>query len=302
MVSLPMTSPIRGLKPGEVWHRFWLELASLDLQTTRLCTKRLERRSQSLKERVVAAGGPVVSLTTYGKRIETVYLTLESIARGMVLPGRLILWMDDQAAFEGRPESLRRLEARGLEVYVTRNYGPHTKYFPYLLSTDALDVPLVTADDDTLYPKYWLKDLAEGYRANPGMVNCYRAHVVELEGPGFAPYISWSRCSSTEPSALNFATGVSGVIYPPALQQQLKAAGREFLELCPKADDVWLHVQALRGGFKIKQLKAWEQSFPVLPGTQDMGLIQGNVHGSQNDVQIRRTYMASDLELMRREL
>jgi hypothetical protein len=79
----------------------------------------------------------------------------------------------------------------------------------------------------------------------------------------------------------------------------LRAAGLGFVELCPKADDIWLHVQALRGGFKVKQLKPWEQSFPILPGTQDMGLIQGNVHGSQNDVQIRKTYTESDIALLK---
>jgi hypothetical protein len=98
---------------------------------------------------------------------------------------------------------------------------------------------------------------------------------------------------------LNFATGVSGVIYPPAFQRKVKEAGMGFTVLCPKADDIWLHVQALRGGFEIKQLKTWEQSFPVMPGTQDMGLIQGNVHGSQNDVQIRKTYTPEDIARLR---
>jgi hypothetical protein len=302
MVSLPTTAPVKGLKPGELVHRLWLELAALDLAYSKLCLKQLDRRNRLSGETVVSPGGPVVSLTTYGKRIHTVYLTLETIARGALLPSRLILWMDDEAAFERRPDSLRRLETRGLEVKLTSNYGPHTKYYPYLISTEKLDVPLVTVDDDTLYPKRWLSSLAEGYKEHPHLIHCCRAHVVELEGEGFAPYISWQRCRSTVPNALNFATGVSGVIYPSAFQRKVKEAGLGFTVLCPKADDIWLHVQALRGGFKVKQLKTWEQSFPVMPGTQDMGLIQGNVHGSQNDVQIRRTYTAEDIARLRAAL
>ena len=298
MVSLPTIDPIKGLKPGELVHRLWLELASLDLHTSKICIRRLEHRNQTERASVVAPGGPVVSITSYGKRVDSVHLTLETIARGSLLPSRLILWLHDATTFEQRPETLRRLEARGLEVKLTNNYGPHTKYYPYLESASRLDVPLVTADDDTLYPRGWLKALAAGYQSNPALVNCCRAHVVELEGPGFAPYVTWQRCSSTKPSFLNFATGVSGVIYPPAFQRQLKAAGLEFVELCPKADDIWLHVQAIRGGFMVKQLKSWEQSFPVLPGTQDMGLIQGNVHGSLNDVQIRQTYTVQDIRLL----
>jgi len=299
MVSSPKAAPARGMTPGELVHRLWLEFASLDLRSAKVCLSWLERRNRSSSAPVVAPGGPVVSLTTYGKRIDTVYLTLETVARGALLPSRLILWMDDERAYARRPDTLRRLEARGLEVILTKNYGPHTKYYPFLISGARLDVPLVTVDDDTLYPRGWLKSLAESYKEEPYMIHCCRAHVVELEGEGFAPYISWQRCRSTVPSVLNFATGVSGVIYPPAFQEKVKAAGLEFVEMCPKADDIWLHVQALRGGFQVKQLKTWEQSFPVMPGTQDMGLIQGNVHGSQNDVQIRRTYTAEDIARLR---
>lgn len=283
-------------------HRLWLELATLDLQWPGVCLNRLERRNREERGSVVAPDGPVVSMTTYGKRLDTVYLALETIARGTLLPSRLILWLDDEAAYLGRPDTLRRMEDRGLEVKLSAGYGPHTKYYPYLELAASLDLPLVTADDDTLYPKQWLQALAEGHRTDPQVVHCCRAHVVELEGPGFAPYISWQRCRSTAASELNFATGVSGVIYPSALQRRLKAAGLEFVELCPKADDIWLHLQAVRGGFKVQQLKAWEQSFPVLPGTQDMGLLQGNVHGSQNDVQIRRTYTEQDIALLKAAL
>jgi len=82
------------------------------------------------------------------------------------------------------------------------------------------------------------------------------------------------------------------------LQMRIKAAGLGFQDLCPRADDVWLHLQALRGGFRIKQLKSWEQSFPELPGTQDVGLVVENVHGSQNDLQIARTYTSADIALL----
>jgi hypothetical protein len=227
----------------------------------------------SAREAVVSPGGPVVSMTTYGKRVDTVYLTLESIALGSRLPSRLILWLDELDRYHNLPESLRRLQARGLEIRLTPNYGPHKKYYPYLQSGAVLDAPLATADDDVIYPSSWLKGLSDSYNAYPSLV----------------------------PSFLNFATGVSGTIYPPALQEQIKAAGLGFEPLCPRADDVWLHLQALRGGFRVKQLKSWEQSFPELPGTQDMGLVVENVHGSQNDLQIQKTYTAADIALLRAE-
>lgn len=287
---------------AELSHRLWQRFARLvsrELRSSKASIARLEERNQKQRGTVTSPGGPVVSLTTYGKRLNSVHLPIESIAMGTMLPSRLILWLDDEKAFNDRPETLRRLEARGLEVKLTRNFGPHTKYYPYLESNEDLDVPLVTADDDTLYPRSWLKGLAEAFRNDPTVVSCYRAHVITLAESGFANYVTWPRCRTAMPGIHNFATGVSGVIYPTGLQRQIKAAGLGFLEVCPKADDVWLHVQALRGRFKIKQLRAWEQSFPVLPGTQDTGLVQENVHGSQNDIQIQKTYTAEDIALLR---
>ena len=58
-------------------------------------------------------------------------------------------------------------------------------------------------------------------------------------------------CRSTSPSFKNVANGVSGVIYPTRLLEAIKVAGRGFEGCCPKADDLWLHAQTIRAGFKI---------------------------------------------------
>jgi len=110
-------------------------------------------------------------------RIDSVFLTIESIGRGELLPARIILWVDDPKVFASLPSSLRRLERRGLEVKLADNYGPHTKYYPYLTSEADIRHPLVTADDDILYPRGWLKGLAAAYALNDQVINCYRAHV-----------------------------------------------------------------------------------------------------------------------------
>ena len=158
-----------------------------------------------------------------------------------MLPRRLILWLDDEVAFRNRPDSLRRLEARGLEVRLAGSYGPHTKYYPYIETQTALKRSSGHGRRRHALPGRMAQGaLPMGFCRHPTLVSCCRAHKILLEGPGFAPYVTWERCRSMAPSILNFATGVSGVIYPPALQRQLKAAGLDFVGLCPKADDVWL--------------------------------------------------------------
>ena len=91
---------------------------------------------------VTEPGGPVVSLTTYGKRSQKVYFAIESIANGDLRPSRLILWIDDEAFLNNPPATIQRLAKRGLEVKPCKNFGPHKKYYPYVESEEAFSAPL----------------------------------------------------------------------------------------------------------------------------------------------------------------
>jgi len=241
----------------------------------------------------------VVSVTSYGQRLNTVHLTLESIAAGSMLPLRLILWIDTEEAFSNPSPQLKRLIERGLELRLTQNFGPHTKYYPYLLATETFASPLVTADDDQLYPHWWLEGLVRSYQQDSKSICCYRAHRIEMSEDRMAAYESWRPCRSTTSSYLNFPTGVSGALYPPSFLRHLKAAGSEFLSLCPKQDDAWLHVQALRARMPIRQIYNRSLRFPIIPGSQSAGLFHTNVLLEQNDLQLNRTYCPSDLAELR---
>lgn len=273
----------------------------------RLDMMRLSRLNRTSGQTIVAPDGPVVSIATYSKRLSSVYLTIESIARGNVLPSRLLLWLDTPAELANLPDELKRLQGRGLEVKLANgSYGPHKKYYPYVLTRTAeagrgADGPLVTADDDVLYPREWLGELLHAYRQAPDLVHCFRARIVRLEGSALSPYSTWDLCRSDAPSFLHCAIGVSGVIYPPRFLNALREAGNSFLESCPMADDLWLHVQAIRHGFRVHQIRTKPIHFPIVPGTQQVGLQQQNLHRSGNDEQAKRTYQTADINVLRSE-
>jgi hypothetical protein len=243
--------------------------------------------------------GPVVSLTTYGKRIQSVHLVIDSIGRGQMRPSRVILWLDDVSLINNLPIGIRRLQKRGLEVRQCENYGPYKKFYPYVESLQDFGAPLVTADDDVLYPRQWLKKLVEAFEQFPDVVNCYRAHTIKLNGCGFENYVSWELTDSTKPSFRHFATGVAGIIYPPSLQRALKHGATGFLSCCPKNDDVWLHAQALRSGYRVRQIDDRQLRILEIPGTQSDGLCQHNVGRGGNDLAIAATYQASDIDRLR---
>lgn len=235
-----------------------------------------------------------VSLTSYGSRTDRVAYTIESIAAGRSRPKRLILWVDDLDRYDHRPAALRRLEARGLQIRVTENFGPHTKYFPWVESGEA-DGPLVTADDDVLYPRRWLEKLYRAHLDHPTVISCYRASRVVVEDGAILPYNLWPRCTDTVKSVTRFATGVSGVLYPPMMLDALAERGRAFLEGSPRADDIWLHWVALRAGIDVRQISHRPVHFPTLPGTQDQTLVSENVHQGGNDRWIEGLYTQDDV-------
>lgn len=267
----------------------------------RVASRQLRRRIYRSKTNLIGDHPVVVSLTSYGARVMDVSIAIESIGRGQVRPCRLILWIDDPAVLADVPPDLRKQQERGLEILPTEDYGPHKKYLPYVASIANHRLPLVTADDDVIYPRGWLRELMTAFEQTPDAVVCYRANVVQLENGRIGPYASWPRCRTTSPSVRHFATGVSGVMYPPAMLDELARRGRAFERTAPRADDVWLHWVALQMRRPVRQLSSRPRHFPFIPGSQTAGgLVLENVRASGNDEQIAALYTDDDIAVLRR--
>ncbi|GAA1469898.1 hypothetical protein GCM10017607_11340 [Microbacterium thalassium] len=212
-------------------------------------------------------------------------------------PRSITLWLDiPETSWEPTPW-LKSQVSRGLTVRFTSNYGPHTKYYPYCLERPDAGSTLVTADDDILYPRNWLEVLWSEFLQSGGeTVVCHRAHHIELADDNtIAPYLDWTRCTTTAPSPRIFATGVSGVIYPKRMVCALRDAGTAFLDEAPRADDVWLHRVALRERVPVRQATRAPLDLTAVSGTQAMSLGAANVFGEGNDLQIRATYSSADI-------
>lgn len=235
------------------------------------------------------SNAPVVTLTSYGHRVNRVDRTIESIGRGTCKPSRIILWIDDPSWFTALPPNVRRQQQRGLEVKLTQNLGPHTKYFPYISDRGAEAESFATADDDIVYPRWWLARLAEASRVSPGEIVCHRAHRIETERNSIQPYMNWPSVRTTCAHPSVFATGVSGVLYPPSMVIALRDAGLRFRSYCPSADDVWLHWVALTSRIPVRQIAEVPKGFWITPGTQEHTLMATNLAGA-NDEAIAALY------------
>lgn len=223
---------------------------NLQLGAATMYTAHLRKRNRTTHESITGDNAVNVSLTSYGKRISKVWMAIESIGLGAVKPARVILWLDDEEVVANPSDPLQRLQERGLEIRHCRDYGPHKKYFPYVSEVlDAQpDVPLVTADDDVIYPVTWLSELMTAHHDEH--VTAFRARIRTA-----APYRTWPLCETTAPSERVFATGVSGVAYPVKVLAALRDRGDRFMSVCPRADDFWLHYAALATGTPVRQVR-----------------------------------------------
>lgn len=289
MEEHPKWRPVRRL--ARQWHKKYKKASSV------LRAFRLRVRNRLSRTAVVGTVPVAVSLTSYGDRVLSVAVAIESIVAGTAKPARLILWLDDDLELPpgGLPKSLRRLQRRGLEIRAAENVGPHGKYFGYVNSLPHHELPLVTADDDIMYPRHWLGSLYAAHLAHPDDINCHWARTLTTSHGRIDPYAAWPVVRDTVARPENFALGVSGVIYPAAMLNELASRGKAFSAYCPKADDIWLHWTALQSGTKIRQIGTVAHHFPMIPGTQDTALGQGNVADGGNNVCLHKLYTEGDI-------
>ena len=233
-------------------------------------------------------------MTTYGRRLKDVHVAIESIAMGMVLPSRFMLYLDVEEDVLHPTEALKRLKIRGLEIHLAENLGPHTKVQWWIQNAPDFSRPHVVADDDIFYPRWWLKRILDAAQHEPTSVMAYRAHRMVLadDKKGLTPYESWPP-GIKGPSHLNFATCVSGVLFPPNFLEIMRNAGEGFRETCPRNDDLWLTFQSIEHSVGIGLVADESLHFDMIPGSQEVALHSTNVFEQQNDVQLGQTFLPS---------
>lgn len=211
------------------------------------CTKRYNRITQQN-----CTPGIVVSLTSFPKRIGTVWITIESIIRQKTKPEKVILWLSEEQlpSKDCIPNSLWEQCERGLEIRFVK--GDIRSYKKYVYAFQEFpDKYIITTDDDIVYPTDMVGGLYEIAKNNPKSVACC-----------FSCKIRWDendRCIYQMPqetpvdgSGYNVFYGTGGgTIFKPS-EMDPDAANIELCtSLCPSADDFFLNGITRLSGCKI---------------------------------------------------
>lgn len=230
----------------------------------------------------------IVSLTTYPKRIGTIWMTIETLMRQSVKPDTIILWLAESQfpnGIEDLPVSLLRLRDRGLSIRFCDDLRSHKKYY-FALQEYAEDL-VILADDDMFYPRDTIQKLMKMHKKWPQDICCMTAQVIE---PGFCSVPSLWRNPKLDEHNLQHTDRIqaftgSGTLIPPGALHQDAFDSDRIQQLCFHADDLWITFMAYRKGTRLTTSKKW-RAFPVsIYGTAEGSLYYINGEGMQNDVQ-----------------
>lgn len=250
----------------------------------------------------------IISLTTYPARIGSVHHTVRSLRRQSVTPDKIILYLSYEEfpkMNRGLPRNLTAMLDDVFEIHwIDKTLRSFQKLIPALCEYP--DAIIVTADDDILYDDDWLARLLDAYKSAPNLIHCHRAHRIKMNGKYVAPYNSWHMAARNESVAYNnFLTGVGGVLYPPHCLDENVINDDEFLELCPRADDIWIWAMAVKNHTKIHIIRDNIAALNFVPGSQDGECLWkiNTVDTCYNDVQLKNVLEKYPmiLDIIRRE-
>lgn len=243
-----------------------------------LATGLLRRRPHGLP------GKLYLTLTSYPKRFPYLEKTLLSILSQSVRPDGIKLWIA-HADLRDVPPAVQRLESRGVQIIGCEDYKSYKKIIHGLRAEP--EAFWLTLDDDCHYPFRWIEGITSAWRAGESNVVCRRAHRILFDSEGkLRPYNHWSLM---RPEAGVFDdyvfTGNGGVLYPPGALTRTQIHDNSFLELCPRADDLWLWWQVRRNGWLVRKV-AGSNTPRNWDGSQETSLMSFNVGQGGNDLAI----------------
>jgi len=251
-------------------------------------------RIPSLGERETA--DCIVSLTSYGRRVQEgiVCYSIYSILRQTVQPKRIILWLSETEWNDTNlPRQVAALRDKGVEIRYCADMRSYKKLLPmiHLCPEDNI----VTIDDDIIYPRVLIAQLAETHRMHPQAVIAPFLYKPLRTANSFAPYLTWPFDTPERDSLFHFPMGGTGCWYPPHCLKKEMLDYTITQQLAPNADDIWFWAAGIANG-TLKYRTKWMYnliSFDAIYQFIHKGsaLQHSNVKGNAltNDMQIAAT-------------
>lgn len=224
----------------------------------------------------------IVSLTTIPFRLNRVFVTVRSILNQSQKPAKIILWLHESLK-DKIPAQLKKLEGEIFSIQFTKLNSSHVKLVPTLAEYG--DQIIVTCDDDLMYDKNWLKGLYNQHLKNPTAIIAHKVRQIQFdENHQPLTYSKWILTDSNKPETF-LALGSSGVLYPANCFIDQVLDDQLYMQLAPKADDLWFKAMTMLSGREIIQTEFEpENTYPRM-ATQKVSLKKQNIGQNKNNLQ-----------------
>jgi len=138
-------------------------------------------------------------------------------------------------------------------IVADKNLGPHLKYF-YVMQKYR-DLPIITIDDDSIYPEYMIPLYLSEHEKHKDNVICRAARLITFKNNKVCPFSEWKNRfpPPKEPCHKLHAEGFSGILYPPNCLKITDEMIPEILSVF-RADDIYLSILEIRNGIKVRFL------------------------------------------------
>lgn len=195
-------------------------------------------------------GQLIVSLTSHPPRFSMLRQALDSLLAQDMKPDAVVLWLA-RSEFANLPSDILRLD--GLTIRQCEDLRSYKKLIPALREYPGAFV--LTADDDLMYPRTWVRSFVEASRWPVKEILLRRARKMSfVHGPAPSAYNSWPLAHALlEQNALPalpnlFPTSCHGMLVPPGAMYQAVADMAGAQALAPMNDDIWWYWMGLLGG------------------------------------------------------
>ncbi len=275
-----------GNRPHFLWYCIYKELLVLST---------LLNSNKGISSNKLAEYNVVISLTTYGRRLDDVYLTIESLMLGTIKPNRIVLWLEDGLKSHALSSQLKNQIKRGLNIRYTKDIKSYKKLIPSLHAFP--DSIIVTVDDDVFYGVDFLKNLLDSYKNAPNFIYANRVHEIILDDQKRPkPYLQWGwEAQEVKASPRYMLTGVGGVLYPPNCFSEEVFNESIFWDICRYGDDIWFYSMGLINGYMVH--KAFTEDLAgndyidnISPKEKGLNVLNTDGSVSRNDSQIKSVF------------
>lgn len=225
----------------------------------------------------------VVSFTSIPPRLPRVDLVVRSLLTQTRVPEKIVLWLPEPD-LPKIPKRLQALVHDRFEIRPTPLTAPHKKLIHALEAFPGHVI--VTCDDDLMYRRRWLESLYASHRQHPGCIIGHQLRRIRYDAQGnLLPYKAWTYQGPDTPAEAVMAIGAGGVLYPPGSLDERVQDRETFMELCPRADDLWFKMMGLLAGTRVVPPgEPVKEPIPII-GTQKYSLKKTNINQDQNRTQ-----------------